>query len=314
MEISLARRAIHRASRAGRTFIRTAAENTAVILMYHRVNVPTSDTDHLAVSPSRFREQMRALRAHFDPVPLQALDERQSYRASRGRKRRVAVTFDDGYADTLHGALPALRESEIPATVFVTTGMVGRRGEFWWDELRQLVITRHHKQDHEALHARLCRTLREAGSEAIESVLTELRRDTQRPESNRASHRALRLDELCELGTDPLIEIGAHTVNHACLGRLTRTAQHHEIRESRDFLEKSLGRKITSFAYPYGDARSINQDSLELTRDLGFRVALSTLDGVVTRGSARYALPRMMARDWSGEDFAARVARYFWMA
>jgi peptidoglycan/xylan/chitin deacetylase (PgdA/CDA1 family) len=122
------------------------------------------------------------------------------------------------------------------------------------------------------------------------------------------------MDELCTLASDPLIEIGAHTVSHPCLRRLSRDEQIREIRDSRDFLERALRRRVTSLAYPFGDAASFNDHSQQIARELGFRVALSTSDGVVTSLSPQYALPRMMARSWSGEEFAARVARYFWVA
>jgi peptidoglycan/xylan/chitin deacetylase (PgdA/CDA1 family) len=54
--------------------------------------------------------------------------------------RAVVVTFDDGYADNLYNAKPLLERSEIPATVFITAGYVGRQREFWWDELERLLL------------------------------------------------------------------------------------------------------------------------------------------------------------------------------
>jgi peptidoglycan/xylan/chitin deacetylase (PgdA/CDA1 family) len=55
-------------------------------------------------------------------------------------KLGVVITFDDGYADNLWEAKPALEQYEIPATVFVTTGYIGRDREFWWDELERVLL------------------------------------------------------------------------------------------------------------------------------------------------------------------------------
>jgi peptidoglycan/xylan/chitin deacetylase (PgdA/CDA1 family) len=52
----------------------------------------------------------------------------------------VAVTFDDGYADNLHDALPTLKRYDVPATFFLTSGVLSAAGEFWWDELERLLL------------------------------------------------------------------------------------------------------------------------------------------------------------------------------
>jgi peptidoglycan/xylan/chitin deacetylase (PgdA/CDA1 family) len=38
----------------------------------------------------------------------------------------VAVTFDDGFQSVLYNAVPVLRDRKIPATIFVTTGYLGK--------------------------------------------------------------------------------------------------------------------------------------------------------------------------------------------
>ncbi len=44
---------------------------------------------------------------------------------AEGRRGLVGLTFDDGYADFLHEALPVLRSHGCTATVFVLPGRPG---------------------------------------------------------------------------------------------------------------------------------------------------------------------------------------------
>lgn len=109
-----------------------------LVLLYHRIQDYVLDPWYLSVSPDRFDEQMRVLAEHATVVRLpQAMQE-----ATRERPDRplVAITFDDGYADNLYQALPRLEKHGLPATVFVCTGPVARRAEFWWDTLERLLL------------------------------------------------------------------------------------------------------------------------------------------------------------------------------
>jgi peptidoglycan/xylan/chitin deacetylase (PgdA/CDA1 family) len=129
-----------RLRRVGRGLVRRfkpAAQRT-VILMYHRViDVPT-DPQLLAVRPRCFAEQLEVLRRLAQPMPLSDLVA--ALASGTLPERAVVVTFDDGYADNLHNALPLLERFEVPATVYVTSGHVGVAHEFWWDDLERLLL------------------------------------------------------------------------------------------------------------------------------------------------------------------------------
>ncbi len=76
-------------------------------------------------------------------------------------------------------------------------------------------------------------------------------------------------DEIKEMAANGM-EIGAHTVTHPYLTKLSFIAALQEISGSRVTLENQLGIRITTFAYPYNDH---NQMTNLLVRMAGFRTA-----------------------------------------
>lgn len=105
---------------------------TAIILLYHRVENTKNDPHQLCVSPENFYKQIRFLKENFRVVPLVQLAG--EVRSKKLKNKTVAVTFDDGYADNLHNALPILQEHNIPATIFITADHIGSDKPFYWDE------------------------------------------------------------------------------------------------------------------------------------------------------------------------------------
>src|SRR5437867_770420 len=114
--------------RAARELRRRSARGVA--LLYHRVGGPRFDPFLLDVSPARFDAQMAALHGGYAVLPLDEFEAKRS--AGALPPRAVTVTFDDGYADNLTTAAPLLERHGVPATLFVTTGLVGATREFWW--------------------------------------------------------------------------------------------------------------------------------------------------------------------------------------
>ena len=331
---------VPRALGATETFLKSAFTDSVVILDYHRVNVIPSSASVLTVSAGNFRDQMRVLRENFEPVRLDSLaDSKVAFKPRKSKKKRVVVTFDDGYADTFLKALPSLEEFNIPATVFVTTGMIGKSGEFWWDEIEELLMElipterlahiqsligdplgeRFTKKVVSAdlrasLYLELTALMKPSEKNGIASIMAKLRTLSGTKPLARDTHRSMTMAELHKLAKNPLIEIGAHTVSHPCLASLDRGRQLKELGDSKRFLETNLGLKIQSVAYPFGGYDDVNDATLSVNRELGFTLGVTTNTGVVAFMDHKHKLPRMFVKNWSGDVFARQLKKFFWIA
>jgi peptidoglycan/xylan/chitin deacetylase (PgdA/CDA1 family) len=113
-----------------------------LILLYHAVAKVPTDPWGVRVTPRNFAEHMAVLRAHTNPLSLGDLGE--ALKGNCVPDRCVVVTFDDGYADNLIHAKPAMEQHRVPATVFVASGYVGSNREYWWDLLDAILLQPNH--------------------------------------------------------------------------------------------------------------------------------------------------------------------------
>jgi peptidoglycan/xylan/chitin deacetylase (PgdA/CDA1 family) len=284
----------------------------SLVLLYHRVALSERDPWRLCTSPRHFAEHLEVLRGRV--CRLAELPE-------TGASGRVAISFDDGYADALLAARPLLEKVAAPATVFVTTGGPQDGRPFWWDELEDLLAPSRalpqrlalcirgsvHRFElggpdaRERLSLALHRLLGALEGEERREPLEALRAWAGAEASVAACSRALDREELGRLAAGDLVEIGAHTVSHPRLPELAFAAQEREIRGSHDFLAELLGRRPTSFAYPHGLQRAATR---RIVRETGFERACTSAPGVVRSGTDPLRLPRVEAPDCDGESFA----------
>lgn len=80
------------------------------------------------------------------------------------------------------------------------------------------------------------------------------------------------------------IEMGGHTRHHVNLLQTPPALQEQEIRGSLEDVEKITGKKVLSFAYPFG---GINPSIKEITQKAGYNYAVSTNTG-----------PKEFGHDW----------------
>jgi peptidoglycan/xylan/chitin deacetylase (PgdA/CDA1 family) len=327
--------ALRRVARLG-TRLRGRLRRPAVVLLYHRITDTGHDPYHVTVSRRHFDEHLQVIRELAEPVRLS--DVADGLIAGTLRGGTVAVTFDDGYHDNLDSALPLLDRHEIPATVFMTTGRIGRDREFWWDELERIFLhtpvlphelsirAAGHVLDaqlandgtwatdraHEgwsiidptpptAGHAAFqaaYRLLHALSPSAQTELLDALLEWSGAARVVRSTHRALEVDEVVTMAAHDLIDIGAHTVRHPALDALPLDAAREEVVASKHTLEEWLGRPVTSFAYPYGQ---FSDSVVTAVRQAGYRYACACLGHPVRLGADPYLIPRVDAPDVDGD-------------
>jgi len=305
----------------------TSRDDSAVVLCYHHVADGADDPLGLSVHPERFAEQVARLRGVADVVPLADIQQ-------RAPGRRVALTFDDAYADAGDCAAPILEQAGVPATFFVPTAALQPDHEFWWERLVHLVldVDEPHRpaleiqlagrplrcdvrtaagrmRAFQALNSRFARSDPKAIDVALEAAATQLGGTIPRP---CRLHGKLTSEQLIELGVRRGMEIGGHSRTHALLSSLDENIQRDEIAGGRRELEALVPGRITSFAYPYGYAGSFDKRTRAVVREAGYARACTTIADRVTPRSDAYRIPRYQVQDWNGDDFATTVES--WLA
>jgi peptidoglycan/xylan/chitin deacetylase (PgdA/CDA1 family) len=263
-----------------------------------------SDPHLLCVSPENFSQHLDIIRKYFHPLSLQRL-KRPIY-AKDFIRRAVVITFDDGYADNLYNAKPLLERYGLPATFFVTNACSSGKGIFWWDELNRLW---------DPLNPQVYRSawqmLKPLAENQRKEKLDKLLRQTENPLVY-SDYRLLSIEDLVRLSGNSLFEIGAHSVSHPILSVLPFAEQREEIRKSREFLRTILANPVLSFAYPYGDKSTYNDDTRVILQEAGFNCACTTMSGTLNRlYSYPFQLPRMMVSDCNGDTFQKYLEEWF---
>src|SRR5450759_3164036 len=102
--------------------------------------------------------------------------------------------------------------------------------------------------------------------------------------------------EIIDLAADPLVTIGAHTVNHNMLKKMAdESAVRAEMEMSRAVLEAALSKRPEHLAYPVGDPTSAGPREFRIAAEFGFKTAVTTRPGVLFKAHRDHltALPRI---------------------
>ncbi|HEV2068505.1 MAG TPA: polysaccharide deacetylase family protein [Acidimicrobiales bacterium] len=213
----------------------------------------------------RFEAQLDHLVRHYRPVDLGAVVNAQRGDGSLPG-RAVLVTFDDGHRSVLDAALPALRKREIPAVLFVVTGLIDSEQPYWWTEVERRSSAGGRAKEFTVRGRTLVSALKKVDDSVRLRVIEDLRESTPSlpirvPQLTTAELRTLE---------NSGVAIGSHTVTHPCLHRCSPDKIVTEVGDSYRHLTDALGHEPLAFAYPNGDH---DERVVAAVRDTGYRAA-----------------------------------------
>lgn len=226
-------------------------------------------------------------------------------------RRFVCLTFDGGYKDVVASAYPVLSRHDVPFAVYVPTAFPDGVGEAWWlaletiiarEDRLSLVLDREERHfniagaaEKSELYDFLERWMRLLPPSDLSLAIKDL--CSRYSVDLAALSRAASMDwhDLARLAADPRVTIGAATVNYPILSNLRDVAALREMTMGAAVAETALRRKISHFAYPFGDAASWRRKHAVMAAEAGFASAVSSIPGVVQNAghSDLQALPRI---------------------
>lgn len=307
-------------------WLRPVAQGCGVILTFHHVrpwqDKPFAPNRLLEITPEFLERVLRMLDAAG--FVLVALDEVPARLRATDRPF-AALTFDDGYRDTVEHALPVLRRHGAPFTAFVTTRFAEGEGRLWWLELEEAVrrldriavtisgetvdLRCATPEEKQASFDRLYWTLRKGPEMRLRATIALLAEAAG--VDGRALARGLCLDweGLRALSRESGVAIGAHTLSHPMLAKWPTETARHEIEDSRRLIEAKLGVEVRHFAYPVGDPGSAGKREFALARAAGFATAVTTRPGHLFPAHAAHlhALPRISVNGLFQSEEALRA-------
>jgi peptidoglycan/xylan/chitin deacetylase (PgdA/CDA1 family) len=300
----------------------------AIVLSYHSVvDDPEQTANTIRISHPRasFESQMSALAQRFNPVSIEQIAQ---FAAERRQlpPRSTAVTFDDGFADNHDVVLPILRRYGIPATFYIMVNAVETGTPPWYVRLNYAFCSSavpewKHPENGQtfelgnadrrkaALNTAWDLGAARAGA-AQEQLVRQIEESLQVEPLDAQSGLMLDWDQVRALKEAGHI-IGGHTLSHPNLAHVPAGEARSEIRGCKEKLEEKLGEPIQHFSYPHPALNPHwTPQTLQITREAGFRSAVLTTAGPILPGDQPLSLKRIpAAKDF--DEWTWRLERRF---
>jgi glycosyltransferase involved in cell wall biosynthesis/peptidoglycan/xylan/chitin deacetylase (PgdA/CDA1 family) len=288
-----------------RPIFKLLSHGKLTVLLFHKVPIVRSAYVANEIDLATFERVVTNASRLFNIIPLD--DAVLALRAGNLPDRAACITFDDGYADWLGGAVPVLERHQLHATFFITTGQFS--GQPMWNE--------------RILHA-IAQAPASLGSlvlpglplphMALQSVadkqwaIRQLDELLKYQEPQLREHTLLALEQITGASARnvPVMSdsdlrtihskgfgIGSHTVSHPILTQCNAAMALQEMVQSREQLEAIVRGKITAFAYPNGvPQRDFDPTHIEMVKRAGYTCALTTHFGAANGATSVFQIPR----------------------
>jgi peptidoglycan/xylan/chitin deacetylase (PgdA/CDA1 family) len=328
-------------SRSG--YLRHSAGSGPAVVTYHGVfpsgyQLRNTALDGNLIRADSLRQQLRFLKKHYNVISPQDF-LRWLEREIQLPPRSILLTCDDALRNTLTEMLPVLQELSLSCLFFATGASTGDSPSMlWYEELYLMLLEAAEplnlrlpeagitidsipKNERHSRWWSLVETLSPFDWDSRRGLLDQIRQQLKLSENWRErfiedpslAARFLILDRRALLQMAAAgMSIGAHTLSHPVLARMSGEAARREISESRTLLEDALGQAVWAFAYPFGDSATVTKRELQLAEQAGFRCAFMNVGGGFGSRIDRFAIPRVhVTADMKLAEFEAHIAGFY---
>lgn len=286
-----------------------------LVLCYHRVSdVKSGGTSLLAVDKELFEWQIKFLKRKFQ---IETLENCIKHAPSK----KIAITFDDGYADNVKTALPILINEDVPATFFIATDYLNSKLLYLPDLLDEAFRNSTNKQILFETISKLIPNLSGEVSDywSAHNLIRDLPKplfiDTISALSDEFSEnvllrdplrRAMTISEIRTLASTRGMQIGGHTSTHRRLAGLDPSDFELEIENCQNELVRLKLLSSDFFAIPYGTMDDFTLDQVEKMHGKGL-LPLSTVPIGISSTSRLDIVPRLCVQNWTKTEFKLLV-------
>jgi peptidoglycan/xylan/chitin deacetylase (PgdA/CDA1 family) len=291
-----------------------SAAGRGVIFTLHHVR-PARGYDfepngHLSVTPQFLDAAIVAGRqCGLHPVHLEELPELLA--DSSDRRKFMCFTLDDGCRDNAQFAAPVFRKHGVPYTVFITPGFVERNRTMWWETAEALTraaasfnfdfghgmetVPCSSRQEKFVAFERLAKFVESVDEDDAVAKIDQAAISAGVDPLGIVDHEIMTAAELRDLVKDPLARLGAHTVTHPNLSRVSDDRLRHELEQSAARVAAYSGRAPKSVCYPYGGRHAVGPRETKVAIETGFALGVTTQPGVLNseRPERLAELPRV---------------------
>ena len=265
------------------------------ILCYHRISDENFDPLFMNIKVMVFEEMIRHLKKEYNIISFEkSVDLLKS--KDDIPENTVVITFDDGYRDNYINAFPILKKYQVPATIFITAGVINSGKMLWYDvivdafektnktyvDLHYLnlgtysLISKSDKLRATKEVAVSGKYLKRNEKEAfIKNILKEL---GVHPENNINSQSMLTWDDI-KIMKDNGISFASHGMSHTILTTLSPEEAEFEITESKKMIEEKTGIAVHFFSYPNGGRKDFNEAIVQTLKKNNYTAACGLTRG-----------------------------------
>ncbi len=270
------------------------------ILTFHRVCPGTPKprirgNAGLEVTPEYLENTIRFLsQNNYEIVSMTRAS--QILKTGNSCKKFAVFTFDDGYIDNYLYAYPVFKKYGIPFTVYVTTQLPDGEAILWWYLLEDLILKVERIEfefngrrynyncktyyEKEWVYQEIHRLIISGSPENLNFRIQQIFKNFSNINfREKTSELALSWNQIREMSEDPLVEIGAHTIRHHVLNKLSEAAVLEEMEGSRDKIELKTSQQVEHFSYPFGTSREVGQREFRIAKKCGFKTSTTSSIG-----------------------------------